>query len=178
MNNTYILCSDDNIILKHHDDTNKFMLSFDVLENYNNILGIIKDNLFFSLIKELNTSIITDYNGSIQNNINHMSLKIITPKDFNLKNKFGEHIILYFNYILNINDNETLFENIEIQNKNTNINNIYFNNFEILVKKIPSGTTLTFNIIFDDNVNGSVNKFIALYFKKILKNLKKYFDMV
>ena len=178
MNNTYILCSDDNIILKHNDDTNKFMLSFDVLENYNNILEIIKDNLFFSLMKELNSSIITDYNGSIQNNINHMSLKIITPKDFNFKNTYGEHIILHFSYMLNINDNETIFKNIDIQNKNNTINNIYFNNFEILVKKIPSGTTLTFNFTFDENVNDTINKFIALYFKKILKNFKKYFDMV
>ena len=41
----YTLCSKNNTLLEHLEDTNDFKITFDVLEKYENIVEIIQDTL-------------------------------------------------------------------------------------------------------------------------------------
>jgi hypothetical protein len=174
---TYVLCSDDEIILEHQDDTNKFKLTFNVLESYEAVVEILQDNFFFDLAKQVNSNIITDSTQSSKDNINYNSLKIITPKDFNFKNTYGEHINLHFVYVVNIiNENQAILQNIQNKNTKSDLENIYFNDFGVVITK-NNVTSIVISFTFDENVNDTMNKFIALYIKKIFKNVKKYFDM-
>jgi hypothetical protein len=180
IDNIYTLCSDNDMVLEHEDDTNNFRLTFNVLEKYDNVVEIIKDNALFKLIYEVNNTIITEYRDDIKDNVNQIELKINTPKDYSFKNTYGDYFVLRIGYSLKIKDNEViLINNKFINNKNNNSNSdIWFDNFNISTKELSNGCLFTVLFTFDKNVNDTMNKFCALYIKKLIKNLKLYFDMV
>lgn len=177
MDNLYVLCSDNDIILEHDDDTNNFIMSFNVSEIYDNVLTIITENNLFNLLYELNNDIIINYSETTKDKVNNVIYKIVTPKDASLK-IFNEHIYLKFSYLIDVKNNETILYPHDTKSCDDNKDNITLNNFNMIIKKNSSGTSIKITYSFDDNINNITNKFVALYIKKLIKKLKQYFDMV
>jgi replicative DNA helicase len=176
MDNLYVLCSDNDIILEHDDDTNNFIMTFNVSENYDNIENIVKENNFFNLLYELNNDIIVNYSETVKDKTNNVIYKIATPKNASLK-VFDEHIYLYISYLLDSKNNEIMLYTCDAKPCDNNKQHIVLNNFNMIITKNLSGTTIKIKYSFDNKINDVTNKFLALYIKKIIKKLKQYFDM-
>lgn len=174
----YILCSDDGIILEHEDETNNFTITFDVNENFLNLKEIFVENMFFYLIKELNDSIILDYSETINESDNRVLFKIKIPNEVSFKKHFNDHFNLYINYDKTITDEKV---NIFCIKQDSNVNeldknNIYFEKMNIVVEPNKNGSSILFNFYLNDGIDIIMNKFVALYIKKLIKKLKIYFD--
>lgn len=175
---TYTLCSDDDIILDHEDDTNNFIIKFNVIETFSNIKEIINENMFFYLIKELNDSIILNYNETTNEDTNSVIFKIQTPNEASFKKIFDGYFNLYINYGKNVtNDKVTMF-GIKHTNLNSlSKNDIYFEKMNITIgSNEQNGSNIEFHFSLDDGVDIVMNKIVALYIKKIIKKIKIYFD--
>jgi len=178
----YILCDNDNIVLEHEDDTNNFTMSFRVKEQFNNIKDLFTENTFFHLIKELNDDIIHEYTETILDDINTVVFKIQTPNEPTFRKSFDNYIffnIKYNKYITNENITLSGVQDISSSNIYTE-NNINFDNFNIMIQPINMNNNSYTNIILEfcigNNIDGIMNKFVALYLKKLIKKVKLYFD--
>ena len=86
----YTLCSKNNTLLEHLEDTNDFKITFDVLEKYENIVEIIQDNKLFELLFELNKDVIINYSETINKNTSNVTLTISSKNLPSIDDKFTE----------------------------------------------------------------------------------------
>lgn len=178
----YILCSDDNMILEHIDYTNKFILKFDVKESYSNIIDLIKSQDFYTLIKELNSDIVRNVEIINHNDYDEVVFDIEIPNSLKVSDTINKNLKLHLFYKNTYGDSQTKIEGFipsleSINNKKMEIiNDIYLENTSIIVYK--KGETSTFELFlnFDNKINDKINKFLALYLKKLFKKVKMYFD--
>jgi hypothetical protein len=178
----YILCSDDNMILEHIDYTNKFKLKFDVKESYSNIVDLIKSQDFYTLIKELNSDIVRNVEIIGQNDYDEVVFDIEVPNSLKVSDTINKNLKLHLFYKNTYGDLQTKIEGFipSLEYINTKkmeiINDIYLENTSIIVYK--KGETSTFELFlnFDNKINDKINKFLALYLKKLFKKVKMYFD--
>ena len=184
MTDTYILCDDDDMCLKHIDNTNHFILTFSVLEKYNNVVEIVESDELFILLKTLNDDNITNVEQTIlQNNIYESILTIKTPKTLHTSRSVVPVCKIIIKYTKNITDKITTLSDASQSNKHIiqvkdNIEEIYISNFCLNITNNNDNTRFDITLAFDANINDSINKFVALYIKKLFKKLKLYFDMV
>lgn len=184
MTDTYILCDEDDMCLEHIDNSNQFMLSFSVLEKYNNVVEIVESDELFILLKTLNDDNIRNVEQTIlQNNIYETILTINTPKTLHTSNAIDPVCNIIMKYSKHITNTITILSDVSQNNKSIlqvkdNIKQIYISNFCLKVKNINNQTTFEIEFLFDSNVNENINKFLALYIKKLFKKIKLYFDMV
>jgi len=170
------ICSEHDILMDKNDD-NLYRIKFNMIENKNNKLNIIdtiKQNIFFQLIYELNQDIIKEYISDFKNNKNNVVLTVINDNE--IIDTKSINVNLNINYffqnnkceMVSSNDNSTLLSTLD---------NIYVNDFHLsITNDITTEILLTFSLD-DDIFNSALEKiFIALYFKKIFRRLKLYFE--
>ena len=188
----YVLCSDDDIVLKHSDNTNDFQMSFDVLEAYENVSSLIEQNMFFTLLSELNPDIIVDCSETSIGEVRNVICKINSPKDASLK-IFKKCIYLHISYSMHrVNQNETILSAAVAAESATTAATattddddaltttaIALEHFYMSINKTcTNGTHFVIKFSFDNKINDVTNKFIALFLKKLIKKIKQYFDMI
>jgi hypothetical protein len=76
------------------------------------------------------------------------------------------------------NDNVTL-KGINDINKSDvyNKNNVHLEQLNATICPNNNGTKIEFGFHIGNNIDGIMNKFVALYVKKLIKKVKLYFDM-
>jgi hypothetical protein len=176
-NEWYSLCSKNDVELLHLDNTNDFKITFEVLENFDNICEIIQEHQLFELIFELNKDVLTNYSEIEINNVNKVTFNI-TSKGLPSFNTFSEAVI-YLSYSIKYNkldDCINLYSHSVNKPSNADNNHIYLVNFGFQVNKQSDSSLVTINYTLDDNINNVSNKFISLHLKNIFYKVKKYFD--
>jgi hypothetical protein len=176
-NEWYSLCSKNDVELLHLDNTNDFKITFEVLENFDNICEIIQQHELFELIFELNRDVLTNYSEIEINNVNNVTFNI-TSKGLPSFNTFSEAVI-YLSYSIKYNkldDCINLYSHSVNKPGNADNNHIYLVNFGFQVNKQSASSLVTISYTLDDNINNVSNKFISLHLKNIFYKVKKYFD--
>lgn len=178
----YILCSDDNMILEHIDYSNKFKLKFNVNESYSNIVDLIKSKDFYILIKELNSDIVKNVEIFYKNDYEEVVFDIVIPSSLKVSDTINKNLKLHLFYKNTYGDLQTKIEGFIpssecINNKKEEIiNDIYLENTAITIYKKGENSMFELFLNFDNKINDKINKFLALYLKKIFKKVKMYFD--
>jgi len=176
-NEWYSLCSKNDVELLHLDNTNDFKITFEVLENFDNICEIIQQHELFELIFELNRDVLTNYSEIENKNVNNVRFNI-TSKGLPSFNTFSEAVI-YLSYSIKydkLDERINLYSNSVNKPSNSDDNHIYLVNFGFQVNKNAESSLVTINYTLDDNINNVSNKFISLHLKNIFYKVKKYFD--
>ncbi len=174
----YTLCSKNNILLEHLEDTDDFKITFDVLEKYENIVEIIQDNRIFELLFELNKDVIINYSETINKNISDVILTISSKNLPVLDDKFTEANV-YFSYSIKENKElgcTTLYSNVINKPDEKSYNSVYLHNFDLQLTNNHKSSHFIVNYSLNDGSNKVSNKFISLHLKNIFYKLKQYFD--
>jgi hypothetical protein len=177
-NEWYTLCSDNNILLEHLEESSDFKITFDVLEKYENIVEIIKEHKLFELVFELNKDIMLNYSEKTNSNNSDIIL-VMEPKKLSSFDNTAKEVNIYFNYSIKENTNLesiTLFSSLVDKPVDTNKNNIYLCNFDLQVTNKKTSSHFILNYSLSDYISKVTDKFISLHLKSIFYKLKKYFD--
>jgi len=176
----YTLCSNNDILLEHLEDSNDFKITFDVLEKYENIVEIINDHNLFELVFELNKDKILNYSEKTNSNTNvHNVIITIASKHLPSFDGTSKEVYLYFNYSIKENNKvgcTTLYSTLVDNNIDKNNNHIYLSNFDLQLINKHTSSKVIINYSLGDEINKVSHKFISLHFKSIFNKLKQYFD--
>ena len=174
----YTLCSKNNTLLEHLEDTNVFKITFDVLEKYENIVEIIQDNKLFELLFEVNKDVIINYSETRNKNTSNVTLTISSKNLPSIDDKFTEANV-YFSYSIKENKQlgcTTLYSNVINKPVETSNNSIYLHNFDLQLTTKHKSSQFIVNYSLNESINKVSIKFISLHLKNIFYKLKQYFD--
>ena len=177
-NEWYTLCSNNDMLLEHLEESNDFRITFDVLEKYENVVEIIQEHKIFELIFELNRDVIINYSETSNNNVNNIILNISSKNLPSFDNNFTEAFV-HISYSIKENKNlecTTLCSNLINKPLDSDKTHIYLLNFDLHLLNKHKSSQFIINYSLNDDISKVSNKFVSLHLKNIFYKLKQYFD--